>query len=59
MSEVMALFTPQIISMIIEDFGVSLSAVAEALKQTVKYSVEHLAGMVVDKVNVNIVGVKL
>ncbi len=44
---------------VIIKFGVSLAAVAEALKQTVKYSVEHTAGMVVDSVNVNIVGVKL
>ncbi len=46
------------ISVIIK-FGVSLSAVAETLKLTVKYNVEKFTGMVVDTVNVNIVGVKL
>ncbi len=40
-------------------FGVSLSAVAESLKQAVKYQVEKFTGMVVDCVNVNIMGVKL
>ena len=40
-------------------FGVSISAVAESLKQTVKYAVEDFTGMIVDTVNVNIVGVKL
>jgi len=40
-------------------FGVSISAVAESLKQTVKYAVENFTGMIVDTVNVNIVGVKL
>ena len=40
-------------------FGVSISAVAESLKQSVKYAVENFTGMIVDAVNVNIVGVKL
>ncbi len=40
-------------------FGVSISAVAESLKQSVKYAVESFTGMIVDSVNVNIVGVKL
>ncbi len=40
-------------------FGVSLSAVAESLKQAIKYQVEKFTGMVVDCVNVNIMGVKL
>ena len=40
-------------------FGVSLSAVAESLKQSIKYQVEKFTGMVVDNVNVNIMGVKL
>ncbi len=44
---------------VIIKFGVSLSAVAETLKQTVKYNVEKFTGMVVDTVNVNILGVKL
>lgn len=46
------------ISVIIK-FGVSLSAVAETLKLSVKYNVEKFTGMVVDTINVNIVGVKL
>lgn len=40
-------------------FGVSISAVAESLKQSVNYTVEKFTGMLVDTVNVNIVGVKL
>ena len=40
-------------------FGVSISAVAESLKQTVKYAVEDFTGMIVNAVNVNIVGVRL
>lgn len=40
-------------------FGVSISAVAESLKQAIKYAVEDFTGMIVDSVNVNIVGVKL
>lgn len=40
-------------------FGVSISAVAESLKQAVNYKVEKFTGMLVDNVNVNIVGVKL
>jgi uncharacterized alkaline shock family protein YloU len=40
-------------------YGVSLNAVAESLKESVKYKVERFTGMIVDTVNVNIVGVKL
>ena len=40
-------------------YGVSIKAVAEALKESVKYKVERFTGMIVDTVNVNIVGVKL
>ncbi len=40
-------------------FGVSISAVAESLKNAVKYKVEQFTGMIVDTVNVNIAGVKL
>lgn len=38
-------------------YGVSISAVAESLKKTVKYSVENFTGMIVDTVNVHVVGV--
>ena len=44
---------------VIVKFGVSLEAVAETLKQTVKYNVEKFTGMIVDCVNVNIKGVTL
>ena len=40
-------------------YGVSINAVAESLKEGVKYKVEKFTGMIVDTVNVNIVGVKL
>lgn len=40
-------------------FGVSITAVAESLKLAVKYNVEKFTGMIVDTVNVNILGVKL
>lgn len=44
---------------VIIKFGVSISAVAESLKKAVKYKVEQFTGMIVDTVNVNILGVKL
>ena len=44
---------------VIIKFGVSISAVAESLKKAVKYKVELFTGMIVDTVNVNILGVKL
>lgn len=40
-------------------FGVSIAAVADSLKQAVNYKVEKFTGMLVERVNVNIVGVKL
>lgn len=40
-------------------FGVSISAVAESLKDAIKYKTEKFTGMIVDTVNVNITGVKL
>ena len=40
-------------------YGVSIEAVAESLKEGVKYKVERFTGMIVDTVNVNIVGLKL
>jgi len=40
-------------------YGVSITAVAESLKESVKYRVENFTVMLVDTVNVNIVGVKL
>lgn len=44
---------------VIIKFGVSISAVAESLKSAVKYKVEQFTGMIVNTVNVNIIGVKL
>lgn len=44
---------------VIIKFGVSITAVAESLKEGVKYRVEKFTGMIVDTVNVNIIGVKL
>ncbi|MBE5747437.1 MAG: Asp23/Gls24 family envelope stress response protein [Clostridiales bacterium] len=40
-------------------YGVSITAIAESLKEAIKYKVETFTGMVVDTVNVNVVGVKL
>ena len=44
---------------VIIKFGVSISAVAESLKSSVRYKVEQFTGMIVNAVNVNIIGVKL
>ena len=40
-------------------YGISVSAIAESLKKTVKYSVENFTGMIVDTVNVHVVGVRV
>ena len=40
-------------------YGVSIEAVAESLKEAIKYKVEVFTGMLVDTINVNVVGVKL
>lgn len=40
-------------------YGVSIDAVAQSLKKTVKYDVEKFTGMVVDTINVNVVGVRV
>lgn len=40
-------------------YGVSITAVAASLKSTVKYGLEKFTGMIVDTVNVHVVGVKL
>jgi uncharacterized alkaline shock family protein YloU len=44
---------------VIIKYGVSINAVAESLKEGIKYKVERFTGMIVDTVNVNIIGVKL
>lgn len=40
-------------------YGVSVSAVAESLRKAVKYSVENFTGMLVNAVNVHVVGVRV
>ena len=40
-------------------YSVSLDAVAEALKKSVRYDVEKFTGMMVGEIKVNVVGVKL
>ena len=40
-------------------YGVSINAIAESLKESIKYKVEKFTGMIVDTVNVNVIGVKL
>ncbi len=44
---------------VIIKYGVSISAVAESLKEAIKYKVEAFTGMIVATVNVNVIGVKL
>ena len=40
-------------------YGISISAIAESLKKTVKYTVEDFTGMIVDTVNVHVAGVRV
>ena len=44
---------------VIMKYGVSINAVAESLKEAIKYKVEVFTGMLVDTVNVNVLGIKL
>ena len=44
---------------VIIKYGVSISAVADSLKSAVKYSVEEFTGMIVDSVNINVLGVRV
>ena len=44
---------------VILKYGVSISAVADSLKKTVRYSVEKFTGMIVDAVNINVMGIKV
>ena len=44
---------------VVVKYGVSIDAVADSLKEAVKYKVEAFTGMIVNTVNVNVVGVKL
>lgn len=40
-------------------YGVSITAVADSVKSSVKYSVEKFTGMIVDAVNIKVVGVRV
>ena len=44
---------------VVMKYGVSIVAVAESLKEAIKYKVERFTGMIVETVNVNVIGVKL
>lgn len=44
---------------VILKYGVSITAVADSLKKAVKYSVEEFTGMIVDSVNINVLGVRV
>ena len=44
---------------VIIKYGVSISTVTENLKSAVKYGVEKFTGMIIDCVNVNVVGVRV
>lgn len=44
---------------IILKYGVSIQAVAESVRRSVKYNVEQFTGMIVDSVNINVVGVRV
>ena len=42
---------------VIVKYGVSVKAVVDALKESIKYKVEKFTGMVVDTIDVNVMGV--
>ena len=44
---------------VVMKYSVSIEAVAEALKKSVKYDVERFSGMIVNDINVNVAGIKL
>ena len=43
---------------VIVKYGVSIKAVIEALKESLQYKVERFTGMIVDSINVNVMGVE-
>ena len=43
---------------VVLSFGLNISAVASSLKSTIKYALERFTGMIVDTVNVHVVGIK-
>jgi len=40
-------------------YGVNIAAVSDSLRESVKYNVEKFAGMIVDTINVNVIGIRL
>ncbi|MBE5737952.1 MAG: Asp23/Gls24 family envelope stress response protein [Clostridiales bacterium] len=42
---------------VIVKYGVSIKAVVDSLKESIKYKVEKFTGMIVDTINVNVTGV--
>ena len=44
---------------IIVEYGISIAAVAQNIIDTVKYNVEKLTGVTVDKVNIKVEGVRV
>ena len=43
---------------VIVKYGMSIKAVVESFKESIKYKVERFTGMVVDTINVKVIGVK-
>ena len=43
---------------IIVKYDISIKAVVEAIKESIKYKVERFTGMIVDTINVRVMGVK-
>ena len=43
---------------VIVKYGVSIKAVIEALKESIQYKVERFTGMIVNAINVNVIGVE-
>ncbi len=44
---------------VILKYGVSIATVTDNLKSAIKYGVEQFTGMIIDSVNVNVVGVRV
>lgn len=44
---------------VILKYGVNIDAVAESVSKSVRYQVEKFTGMLVDSLNVNVVGIKV
>ncbi|MCL2621974.1 MAG: Asp23/Gls24 family envelope stress response protein [Firmicutes bacterium] len=40
-------------------YGVNVEAVAESIKSTVKYNVENFTGIIVETVNINVLGIRV